>query len=256
MTSTTAPRPDAPGDGDPRGAVILLSGGLDSTTALALARAEHPGRPLYALSFRYGQRHALELACAARQAARFAVQQHEIIDLEHLGRLTRGASALLEGSPLDVPMGRDVEAAGDIPVTYVPARNTLFLAYALAWAEALELRELWIGVNAVDYSGYPDCRPEFIRAFEQTANLATRLGVTGQRIRVRTPLISWTKGQIIQAGLERDVDYGDTVSCYAPTEDDRGPLACGRCDSCQLRRAGFAEAGAPDPTRYAAAPGL
>ncbi|MCA9650525.1 MAG: 7-cyano-7-deazaguanine synthase QueC [Myxococcales bacterium] len=231
--------------------MVLLSGGLDSVTVLAIARAA--GHDVHALSFRYGQRHAMELGCAARQAQRFGVVAHEVIDLRHLGRLVAPATALVEGSELSVPKGRDVDQAGDIPVTYVPARNTLFLSYALAWAEALDARELWIGVNALDYSGYPDCRPEFIQAFERMANLATRVGVEGggDALHLRTPLIDLPKADIIRRGLELGVDYADTVSCYDPSADaDQRPLACGRCDSCQLRRKGFQRAGVPDPTRY------
>lgn len=236
----------------PGPAVVLLSGGLDSVTVLAIARAE--GHDAYALSFRYGQRHALELDCAARQAERLGARAHEVVDLSHLGRLVASATALVEGSALSVPKDRDVTHAEDIPVTYVPARNTLFLSYALAWAEALGARELWIGVNALDYSGYPDCRPEFIDAYARMANLATRVGVEGggDALRIRTPLIDLPKAGIIARGVELGVDYADTVSCYDPTADEHGhPLACGRCDSCLLRRKGFAEAGVPDPTRYA-----
>jgi len=232
-------------------AVVLLSGGLDSVTVLAIARAA--GYDAYALSFRYGQRHALELGCAARQAQRLGARAHEVVDLSHLGRLVASATALVEGSALTVPKDRDVDHAGDIPVTYVPARNTLFLAYALAWAEALGAGDLWIGVNALDYSGYPDCRPAFIDAFARMANLATRAGVEGdgQAIRIRTPLIDLPKAGIIERGVALGVDYADTVSCYDPAADPQGlPLACGHCDSCQLRRKGFHEAGVPDPTRY------
>lgn len=232
-------------------AVVLLSGGLDSVTVLAIARAA--GHEVYALSFRYGQRHALELRCAARQAQRLGARAHELVDLSHLGRLVAPATALVEGSGLQVPKDRDVEHAGDIPVTYVPARNTLFLSYGLAWAEALGAREIWIGVNALDYSGYPDCRPEFIDAFARMANLATRVGVEGQgdALRIRTPLIDLPKAGIITRGVALGVDYADTVSCYDPAADDHGePLACGRCDSCLLRRKGFTEAGLADPTRY------
>jgi 7-cyano-7-deazaguanine synthase len=236
--------------------VVLLSGGLDSVTVLAIARAA--GHDVYALSFRYGQRHALELDCAARQARRMGARAHEIVDLSHLGRLVASATALVAGSTLDVPKDRDVEhpaaATAEIPVTYVPARNTLFLSYALAWAEALGAGDLWIGVNALDYSGYPDCRPEFIEAFARMANLATRVGVEGQgdAIRIRTPLIDLPKAGIIAQGVALGVDYADTVSCYDPSADPTGqPLACGHCDSCQLRRKGFAEAGVVDPTRYA-----
>ncbi len=233
-------------------AVVLLSGGLDSVTVLALARAE--GRAVHALSFRYGQRHAVELGCAARQARRLGARAHEIVDLSHLGRLVASATALVEGSDLPVPKDRAVEDEHDIPVTYVPARNTLFLSYGLAWAESLGAREIWIGVNALDYSGYPDCRPAFIEAFAAMANLATRVGVEGdgQALRLRTPLIELPKAGIIERGLALGVDYGDTVSCYDPQQDAQGrPLACGRCDSCQLRRKGFAEVGVEDPTRYA-----
>lgn len=234
-------------------AVVLLSGGLDSVTVLAIARAA--GYDVHALSFRYGQRHALELGCAARQAERLGARAHEVVDLSHLGRLVAPATALVQGSALVVPKDRDVDHGRDIPVTYVPARNTLFLAYALAWAEALGAGDLWIGVNALDYSGYPDCRPAFVEAFARMANLATRAGVegSGDAIRVQTPLLALSKAGIIAQGMALGVDYADTVSCYDPVADAQGlPLACGRCDSCQLRRKGFAEAGVPDPTRYAA----
>lgn len=225
-------------------AVVLLSGGLDSTTVLALARAA--GREVHALSFRYGQRHEVELACARRQAARHAVAAHEVVDLSHVGALVASATSLVQGSPLAVP--KDSPLGGpEIPSTYVPARNTLFLAYALAWAEALQAREIWLGVNALDYSGYPDCRPEFVHAFQALADKATRAGVEGHRIHVLTPLLEWTKAQIVAAGLQVGVDYADTLSCYDPIEG----LACGRCESCQLRRRGFADAGVADPTRYA-----
>lgn len=222
-------------------AVVLLSGGLDSTTVLALAHAA--GRELFALSFRYGQRHEVELASARRQAARFAVAAHEVVDLGHVGALVATATSLVAASPLAVP--KDAPSAG-IPSTYVPARNTLFLAYALAWAEALAAREIWLGINALDYSGYPDCRPEFLHAFQELADKATRAGVEGHRTHILAPLLQWTKAQIVEAGLRLGVDYADTVSCYDPVDG----RACGRCDSCQLRRAGFAAAGAPDPTRY------
>jgi 7-cyano-7-deazaguanine synthase len=242
----------AAGSASPGPTVVLLSGGLDSVTVLAIARAA--GHDAFALSFRYGQRHALELDCAARQARRLGVRAHEIVDLSHLGRLVASATALVEGSALAVPKDREVDHGTEIPVTYVPARNTLFLAYALAWAEALGAGDLWIGVNALDYSGYPDCRPAFIEAFARMANLATRVGVEGQgnAIRIRTPLIDLPKAGIIARGVALGVDYADTVSCYDPAAAADGhPLACGRCDSCQLRRKGFAEAGVPDPTRYA-----
>ena len=233
-------------------AVVLLSGGLDSVTVLAIARAA--GHDVHALSFRYGQRHVLELGCASRQAERLGARAHETVDLSHLGRLVASATALVQGSALAVPKDRDVDHGTDIPVTYVPARNTLFLAYALAWAEALGAGDIWIGVNALDYSGYPDCRPAFIEAFARTANLATRVGVEGHgdAIRIRTPLIDLPKAGIITRGVALGVDYADTVSCYDPAPDPAGlPLACGHCDSCQLRRKGFAEAGVADPTRYA-----
>jgi len=230
---------------------VLLSGGLDSVTVLAIAR--DAGYDIHALSFRYGQRHVLELGCAARQAARLSAVAHEIVDLSHLGRLVAPATALVEGSALKVPKGRELDDAGEIPVTYVPARNTLFLSYALAWAESIEARDIWIGVNALDYSGYPDCRPAFIEAFAKTANLATRVGVEGdgEALRIRTPLIDLPKAGIIERGLGLGVDYADTVSCYDPVPDaDAFPLACGGCDSCQLRRKGFQQAGVADPTRY------
>jgi len=232
-------------------AIVLLSGGLDSVTVLAIAR--EAGHRVHALSFRYGQRHVLELGCAARQAERYGAVAHEVVDLSHLGRLVASATALVDSSDLEVPKGRDVDAASDIPVTYVPARNTLFLSYGLAWAEALGARDIFIGVNALDYSGYPDCRPAFIESFARTANLATRVGVegTGDAIRIQTPLIDRPKSGIVQRGLELGVDYADTVSCYDPRPDAEGrPLACGRCDSCQLRRKGFEDAGVADPTRY------
>lgn len=231
--------------------MLLLSGGLDSVTLLALAR--EAGRSIHALSFRYGQRHAVELDCASRQAARYGVDAHETVDLSHMGRLVATATALVEDSALGVP--DHVDAGGGVPITYVPARNTLFLAYALAWAEALEAREIWIGVNCLDYSGYPDCRPAFIESFERTANLGTKAGVetlAGDRpgLRIRTPLIGMTKAEIIAEGVRIGVDYADTVSCYRPGAAADGIVACGRCDSCYLRKEGFAAAGVPDPTRY------
>ena len=231
-------------------AVVLLSGGLDSTTVLALAAAE--GREVYALSFGYGQRHAVELECARRQAARLGARAHEIVDLGHVGRLVAAATSLVKDSPLAVPKAAALAepfepGVSSIPSTYVPARNTLFLAYALGWAEALEAREIWLGVNALDYSGYPDCRPEFVAAFQQLANLATRTGVEGRPITLRTPLLHMSKAQIARAGHERQSDYADTISCYDPP----GTLACGHCDSCNLRRQGFVQAALPDPTRYA-----
>ncbi len=228
---------------DPIPAVVLLSGGLDSTTVLALAAGA--GRQTHALSFRYGQRHAVEIECAARQAARMGARAHEVVDLGHVGRLVAAASSLVADSPLVVP--KDGEpGAGPIPSTYVPARNTLFLAYALAWAEALGAREIWLGVNALDYSGYPDCRPEFVAAFQRLADLATRVGVEGRPIALMTPLLHMSTAQIVEAGVAHGVDYADTISCYDPT----GGHACRRCESCSLRLQGFVQAGVPDPTRY------
>ena len=218
-------------------AVVLLSGGLDSATVLALTRAR--GFACYALSLDYGQRHANELQAARRVAAALGAVEHKVIALD----LTQiGGSALTDLS-IAVP---DATTSG-IPVTYVPARNTVFLSLALGWAEVLGARDLFIGVNAVDYSGYPDCRPEYIAAFERLANLATRAGVEGSTFRVNAPLIDMSKADIIRQGLALGVDYALTVSCYAA--DDRG-AACGRCDSCRLRAAGFAAAAVPDPTRY------
>jgi 7-cyano-7-deazaguanine synthase len=236
MTSDDAELPAASG----RPAVVLVSGGLDSATCLALARAE--GYRCHALSFRYGQRHAAELAAAERVARALGAAEHRVMTID---LAAFGGSALTDPS-LAVPEGG---ASGQaIPITYVPARNTIFLSFALAWAEVLGAHDIYIGVNAVDYSGYPDCRPEFIAAFERTANLATREAVEGRdRLRIRTPLIDLTKGEIIRRGLALGVDYADTVSCY---QADAAGKACGRCDSCRLRHAGFAAAGVPDPTRY------
>jgi 7-cyano-7-deazaguanine synthase len=218
-------------------AVILLSGGLDSATVLAIAR--EAGYACHALSLDYGQRHTAELAAAAGVAASLGAVEHRVI---RIGLGDIGGSALTDAS-LAVP---ESPSAG-IPVTYVPARNTVMLALALAWAEVLGSRDLFIGVNAVDYSGYPDCRPEFIAAFERMANLATRAGVEGAQLRVHAPLQHLSKAQIIRRGLELGVDYAQTVSCY---QADAEGLACGRCDSCRLRRDGFRAAGIPDPTRY------
>ncbi len=239
-------------------AVVLLSGGLDSTTVLAIAAREQ-GQQVHALSFAYGQRHRLELDHARRQALAFGVVAHEVIDLGHLGRLLAPATALI-GSPgqgLRVPSASERDSAGDsaIPVTYVPARNALFLAYALAWAEVLGARAIWLGVNALDYSGYPDCRPEFIAAFEHMANLATKIGVEArtpsERIRLHTPLLDLHKHEIVARGAALGVDYADTLSCYDPVELDGQAFACGRCESCCLRRSGFEQAKLADPTRYA-----
>ncbi len=223
-------------------AVVLLSGGLDSATVLAIAADQ--GYALHALTFRYGQRHAVEIEAARQIAARTGVAAHTIVDID-LRRF--GGSALTDA--IAVPKHRsDAEIADGIPITYVPARNTIFLSYALAWAEVLGCGDIFIGVNALDYSGYPDCRPEFIAAFERVANLGTRAGVEGRRaIRIHAPLIELTKAEIIARGLALGVDYGLTTSCYDP--DERG-AACGACDSCRLRLKGFAELGRQDPRPY------
>ena len=216
-------------------AVVLLSGGLDSATVLAMAAAQ--GYSCYALSFNYNQRSVSELN-AAKKVAQLA-QQHKVLDID---LSAFGGSALTDASiavPTDAPAG--------IPITYVPARNTVFLSLALAWAEVLDAHDIFIGVNAVDYSGYPDCRPQFIQAFEQMANLATKAGVEGQKITIHTPLIDLTKAQIISAGVALGVDYAATVSCY---QADAEGAACGVCDSCRIRQQGFAAAGVADPTRY------
>ena len=219
-----------------RPAVVLLSGGLDSATAAAVARRD--GFALYALSIRYGQRHVQELEAARAVAASLAVERHLEIEVD----LTRiGGSALT--SDLPVPKDQPIDPA-HIPVTYVPARNTIFLSLALGWAEVLGAEDIFIGVNALDYSGYPDCRPEFVRAFEAMARLATRAGVEGQPLRIHTPLITLSKAGIIKLGTSLGVDYAKTHSCYDPSPDGR---ACGHCDSCRLRAAGFEEAGLPDP---------
>lgn len=228
--------------GDSKRAVVLLSGGLDSATVLAIAKSQ--GYECFALSFSYGQRHVWELEAAKRVAASLGAAQHRIatIDLRIFG-----GSALT--ADIDVPKGREPEEmAHGIPITYVPARNTIFLAFALAWAEVLESSDIFIGVNALDYSGYPDCRPEFIEAFEKMANLATKAGVEGrQSLKIHTPLIALTKAQIIAKGIELSVDYGLTSSCYDPFPDGQ---PCGECDSCLLRQKGFRENGAEDPLRY------
>ena len=223
-------------------AVVLLSGGVDSTTAAALTARE--GFALHALTLAYGQRHALEIEAARRVATALGVVRHEVLTID---LRAFGGSALT--ADIEVPKDRAPEAmAHGIPVTYVPARNTIFLAFALAWAEVLGASDIVIGVNVYDYSGYPDCRPEFIEAFERMADLATKAGVEGrQRLRIRTPLIRLTKAEIIRAGTAAGVDYALTLSCYDPAPDG---AACGRCDSCALRRKGFGEADVPDPTRY------
>ena len=223
-------------------AVVLLSGGLDSTTTLAMAKKE--GFDLFALTFDYGQRHRIELDRARDIAKHFGATDHQIvkIDLRQFG-----GSALTDS--IDVPIGRDQqEMTGGIPITYVPARNTIFLSFCLAYAEVKEASDIFIGVNAVDYSGYPDCRPEFIQAFEALANLATKAGVEEKEsIKIHTPLIKLTKAEIIQKGMELGVNYAMTHSCYNPAE---GGVSCGACDSCQLRLKGFEEAGIEDPIKY------
>ena len=218
-------------------AVVLLSGGLDSATVVAMAKAQ--GYSCYTMSFDYGQRHRAELEAAERVAKQLGVVEHKVIGLNLNGI---GGSALTD-STIDVPE----EPEAGIPVTYVPARNTVFLSLALGWAEVLGARDLFIGVNAVDYSGYPDCRPEFIEAFERMANLATKAGVEGQGFTIRAPLQNLSKAQIVQEGLRLGVDYAITVSCYQADDEGR---ACGKCDSCRLRKAGFQSAGVEDPTRY------
>ncbi len=220
-------------------AVVLLSGGLDSTTVLAIAQRE--GYAVHGLSFRYGQRHQHELEAAARIATAANVESHVILDID---LRAFGGSALT--ADIDVPKDRPDD--GTIPVTYVPARNTIFLSFALGLAEVRGADDIFVGVNSLDYSGYPDCRPEYIEAFEAMANLATKAGVEGARLRIQTPLMQMTKEQIIRRGLELGVDYAQTHSCYDPDGDG---LACGHCDSCVLRRRGFAAAGVADPTAYA-----
>lgn len=221
-------------------AVVLVSGGLDSTTALAIARSE--GYDCYTMSFDYGQRHRVELFAAERTAKAMGAIAHKVINLD---LRTIGGSALTDDS-IAVP---EHETAG-IPITYVPARNTVFLSIALGWAEVLGAEDIFIGVNAVDFSGYPDCRPEYIAAFEKMANLATRAGAEGGNLKIRTPLIDLSKGDIIKQGLALGVDYSLTVSCYQA--NDKGE-ACGKCDSCRLRKAGFEQAGIVDPTLYSVA---
>jgi 7-cyano-7-deazaguanine synthase len=222
-------------------AIVLLSGGLDSTTVLAIARDQ--GFTPYALSFRYGQRHLVELEAAKRVADALGVERHVVADID---LRVFGGSALT--SDVDVPKHESAdELAADIPVTYVPARNTIFLSFALAYAETVGASDVFIGVNALDFSGYPDCRPEYIHAYETMANLATRAGVEGAKLNIHTPLIQMTKAEIIQAGLKLGVDYGLTSSCYDPDAEGR---PCGHCDSCLLRLKGFSEAGTTDPLEY------
>lgn len=223
-------------------AVVLLSGGLDSTTVMAVAKQQ--GFAVYALSFDYGQNHRIELEFAARVAAAAGVVRHAVVKVD---LRAFGGSALTSDTP--VPKGRSAEDMGHgVPVTYVPARNTVFLSLALAWAETLEATDIFIGVNALDYSGYPDCRPEFIEAFERLANLATKMGTEdGKRLTIHTPLIALTKRQIVELGLSLGVDYGMTITCYDPSATG---AACGACDACLLRLKGFAEAGVVDPATY------
>ncbi len=227
---------------DGKRAVVLLSGGLDSTTTLAIAQSE--GYETYALTFRYGQRHDVEIEAARRICKQFGVTRHVVaeIDLRQFG-----GSALT--SEIAVPKQRSIEEmAGAIPVTYVPARNTIFLSFALAWAEVLSAEAIFIGVNALDYSGYPDCRPEYIEAYERMAHLATKAGVEGgQRLKIHTPLINLSKAEIIRRGIELGVDYSQTVTCYDPQDEGQ---ACGQCDACQLRLKGFAENNLSDPASY------
>jgi 7-cyano-7-deazaguanine synthase len=223
-------------------AVVLSSGGVDSTTLMAIAKEE--GYEIYSVSFNYGQRHSCELEAAKRVARVFSVREHRIIDID-LGKI--GGSALTD--EIEVPKARsESEMKKEIPVTYVPARNTIFLSYALAWAEVLGASDIFIGVNAIDYSGYPDCRPEYIKAFENMANLAIKAAVEGKmKIGIRTPLIRMTKAEIIRRGVELGVDYRLTHSCYDPSPDGK---ACGQCDSCLIRKKGFREAGVTDPAEY------
>ena len=222
-------------------AVVLLSGGLDSATTLAIAK--HQGYEVFALSFRYGQRHEIEIRSAEQIAKSFRVKEHRIIEID---LRAIGGSALTDA--IEVPKDRSEDAiASGIPITYVPARNTIFLSYALAWSEVIGAQDIFIGVNALDYSGYPDCRPEFIREFEKLARLATKSGVEGKGCRIHAPLIDLTKAQIIAKGTNLGVQLALTTSCYDPGQDG---AACGKCDSCLLRAKGFREAGIPDPTRY------
>jgi 7-cyano-7-deazaguanine synthase len=225
-------------------AVILLSGGLDSTTVLAIAKAE--GYECYCISFDYGQRHKNELQAAQTIAKHTGVTEHKIA---HVDIALFGGSALTDAE-ISVPKGRDVEHSDEIPATYVPARNLIFLSYATAYAEAIGANDIFIGVNALDYSGYPDCRPEFIESFEVSANLATKVGTTGGRLNVRTPLLEMTKKQIIETGLSLGVDYSQTISCYDISANNQ---ACGLCDACQLRLNAFAKIGLADPVEYKSA---
>jgi 7-cyano-7-deazaguanine synthase len=222
-------------------AIVLLSGGLDSATTLAIAQSN--GYECYALSFSYGQRHSAELQAATKIAALSNVIEHKIYDIDV--SIFKGSA--LTDRDIEVPQGAISAESDQIPVTYVPARNTVFLSIALAWAEVLKINDVFIGVNAVDYSGYPDCRPEYIHAFEIMANLATKAGIEGNALKIHTPLVSLSKAQIITLGNQHQVDYSKTVSCYLADEQGR---ACGSCDSCHFRKQGFKEAGIQDPTLY------
>jgi 7-cyano-7-deazaguanine synthase len=222
-------------------AVVLVSGGIDSATCCGFARQE--GFELYVMSFSYGQRHSVELDAARKVASFFAVADQKVVNID---LRAFGGSSLT--SSIEVPKNRDLDSDTEIPNTYVPARNTIFLSFALGWAEVLECRDIFIGVNAIDYSGYPDCRPEFIAAFEQMANVATKAAVEGSKLTIHTPLLLLTKADIIRAGTAMGIDYSMTHSCYDPSEDGS---ACGKCDSCIIRRKGFEDANVADPTRYA-----
>jgi 7-cyano-7-deazaguanine synthase len=222
-------------------AVVLVSGGLDSATVLAIAQSA--GYDCYAVSFDYGQRHSAELNAARRVASEAGVTEHRIVAID----LSQFGGSALTDETIDVPAANQEQVGSEIPITYVPARNTVFLSLALAWSEVLGANDIFLGVNAVDYSGYPDCRPAFIESFEVMANLATRAGVEDQQLRIHAPLIDLTKAQIIQQGIALGVDYSLTVSCY---QADDGGAACGICDSCFLRQQGFVSADVPDPTRY------
>jgi 7-cyano-7-deazaguanine synthase len=223
-------------------AIVLLSGGVDSTTCLAIAKSE--GFAVHAMSFSYGQRHSVEIAAAQRLAKIMQIEEHRVVTID---LAAFGGSSLT--SSMEVPKNRPASTTeNDIPNTYVPARNTIFLSFALGWAEVLCSRDIFIGVNALDYSGYPDCRPEYIKAYETMANLATKAQVEGERLFIHTPLISLTKAQIIKTGRDLGVDFSLTHSCYDPSAEG---LACGACDSCLIRKKGFEQAGIPDPTKYA-----
>ena len=224
---------------DKKNAIVLLSGGLDSTTVLAIAQSH--GFGCYALSFSYGQRHSVELAAAKKIAKTCNVVEHKIFDID----LSTFKGSALTDDDIEIP--REQPESDEIPVTYVPARNTVFLSIALAWAEVLQVQDIFIGVNAVDYSGYPDCRPEYIQAYETMANLATKAGIGGKKLNIHTPLITLSKAEIIRLGMNLDVDYANTVSCYSA--DDLG-RACGKCDSCYFRKQGFFDAKVEDPTLY------